>query len=156
MPVLSQQPPLQVCGPQGGVPASSGVHTAIMRLPAIVSGPQTSPEAHSELEAQSWTGPIGVPFGQGGGRQADVGWILVMQQTKPGGAFGLYIGEQSTPLPHDRAKPDDEPDALLPLDPPLLLVTPELATPELPEPEEPAPPDAEEPEPELPEPLMAP
>ena len=82
MPVLSQQPPLHVCGPQGGVPASSGVHRAIMMLPAIVRGPQTSPEAHSELDAQSWTGPIGVAFGQGGGRQADVGWILVMQHTR--------------------------------------------------------------------------
>jgi hypothetical protein len=92
IPALSQQPPVHVCGPHGG-PASSGVHRAIMKLPAIVRGPQTSPDAHSAVDPQSWTGPIGVAFAHGGGRQAVVGWIpwiLVMQHTRPGGAFGLY------------------------------------------------------------------
>ncbi len=89
MPDVSQQPPVHVCGPHGG-PASSGVHIAIMRLPAIVTGAQTSPAAHSAVVAQSWTGPIGVALGQGEGRQAEVGWVLVTQHTRPGGAPGLY------------------------------------------------------------------
>ncbi len=147
MPDVSQQPPVHVCGPHGG-PASSGVHIAIMRLPAIVTGAQTSPAAHSAVVAHSWTGPIGVALGQGEGRQAEVGWVLVMQHTRPGGAPGLYCGEQSTPLPHDLAKPDDEPE---PLDPPVLLVRPELpAEPE--ETPEPAPLDPDEPE--LADPVM--
>jgi hypothetical protein len=143
MPDVSQQPPVHVCGPHGGgFPASSGVHMAIMRVPAIVRGAQTSPAAHSAVVAQSWTGPIGVALGQGEGRQALVGWVLVMQHTRPGGAFGLFGRAQSTPLPHGLAKADDEPE---PLDPPELLVRPELpAEPE--ETPEPAPLDAEEPD----------
>ena len=62
-----------------------------MRAPAIVKGAHTSPLAHSAVEPQSWTAPIDVAAaGHGGGRQADVGWVLVTQQTRPGGAPGLY------------------------------------------------------------------
>jgi hypothetical protein len=119
-----------------------------MILPAIVRGPQTSPGAHSAVVAQSWIGPIGVALGQGEGRQAVVGWILVMQHTRPGGAFGLFAGAQSTPLPHGLAKGDNEPeesDDPEALDPPELLVMPELPA-EPKETPEPAPPDADEPE----------
>jgi hypothetical protein len=102
--VLSQHPPPHVCGPQGGGdPASSGAHRAIMICPATVKGPHTSPCAHSAEDAQTWTGPIGVELGHGGGWQTVVISMLVMQQTRPGGAPGLYCGLQSTPLPQDRA-----------------------------------------------------
>jgi hypothetical protein len=64
-----------------------------------------------------------------------------MQQTRPGGAPGSYVGVQSAPLPQDRAVPPPEEPELL--EPPALLATPELPD----EPELDITPDAETPEP---------
>jgi hypothetical protein len=128
VPVESQHPE-QVAAQFPPPVVVPGLQTMMGRVGAAASGPHESPRGHSEVDAQSWIGPIGVAAH--GPTWQLVVIAIVPQQTVPAGQFAALV--QATPA--GAPPPGVPPLELLPvttaslLDPPPAPVPPLLLNP---------------------------